>query len=46
MSQVATQYAHIVVGEDGVPRIEGTTTKSLSEYPIGEYTMGYEPTTK
>jgi uncharacterized protein (DUF433 family) len=29
METVTTDYAHIVMGEDGVPRIEGTTTKVI-----------------
>lgn len=40
MSQVATQYAHIVVGEDGVPRIEGTTTKVI-EIALDQKVFGW-----
>lgn len=40
MSQVATQYAHIVVGDDGVPRIEGTTTKVI-EIALDQKAFGW-----
>lgn len=29
MDTITTDYAYIVMGEDGVPRIEGTTTKVI-----------------